>query len=97
MKLEPLEGGGFIRQHGFLGPTLYDEEGRRAVLICHRPFAPDVKPVKKAESPEYEVRPSGNCGQEILDSSGTIVCGTTDEVMAAHIAKLLNLYKKVKG
>ncbi|MGE3408660.1 MAG: hypothetical protein AB7I37_17710 [Pirellulales bacterium] len=95
MKLVPLEGGGFIRHHGPLGPTLYDENGRRDVLICHRPFA--SQHIKRTETPEYEVRPSGNCGQEILDTSGTIVCWTTDEVMAAHIAKLLNLYKKVKG
>ena len=97
MKREPMDGGGFIERHPYLGVNLYDENGRKDVLICRHLFSPDPQPVKKVESPHYEVRPSGNCGQEILDISGTVICWTTDEVMAALICKLLNVYKKVKG
>lgn len=96
MKREKIEGG-YVEHHPFLGPNFYDENGKKVLMICHNLMAPDPKPAKRAESPHYEVRPSGNCGQEILDTSGTVVCWTTDEVMAALICKLLNVYKKVKG
>jgi hypothetical protein len=38
----------------------------------------------------FSVRPSGNIGQEILDSNGKIVAWTTDAWMAQVIVKLLS-------
>ncbi len=92
MNLEKTEGG-YIQHHGFLGPTLYDEEGRRAVLICHNPLAPDTPPKPKGETPYYEVKSSGLCGREIVDADGLAVCWAANPVMAALICRLLNVYK----
>ena len=53
MKREPLEGGGFIERHPFLGVNFYDENGRRDVLICHNPLADEPKPKKNDDPPHW--------------------------------------------
>ncbi len=66
------------------------EKNGRASVFIHRSKLPTLK-----ETPPYQVRESGNVGQEIVNEDGNIVCWTTDPVVAALIAKLLTLHRKV--
>lgn len=95
MRRERLEDGSFIERHPYLGVNIYNQNGRRDVLICHNPLAPD--PVKPTETPHYEVRTAANYDLEILDITGTVVCTAADDKWADLICKLLNVHKKVKG
>lgn len=69
---------------------LITERSGRASVTIHRGSSPSP-----AAAP-FQVRLSGNVGQEIVNQDGKIVCWTTDPVMAALICKLLTLHRRVE-
>jgi hypothetical protein len=71
---------------------LITERSGRASVTIHRGSQPSPCP---AAAP-FQVRQSGNVGQEIVNQEGKIVCWTTDPVIAALICKLLTLHRKVE-
>jgi hypothetical protein len=67
------------------------ENGRASVFIARR--KPRAKSPTPVDAPPFDVRASGNVGQEILDGDGKVIAWTTDEAKAALICKLLTLHK----
>lgn len=92
MARQPLDGvpDTLIDTHEHLGVTLYDGQGRRYAFISQPHRLRDDKPL-------FQVRSSGNVGQEILDVDGNVYAWTTDDFKAALICKLLNTYQKVQA
>jgi hypothetical protein len=82
------------------------EKGKASVFI-RRGVPPKDAPASVTASPRptpvnlgsapFQVRASGDTGQEVVSAEGRVVARTTDPAAGELICKLLNVYKKVKG
>ena len=69
-----------------------EPDGKVSVVIAVN--SPPPKPPIPTDKPFY-VR-QADSGQEVMSFNGEIVARTTDEAMAEHICKLLNVYEIIQ-